>query len=207
MLSNEWILNNKISGIKLVFPLYATTYVYHRLKWHWLPLKKMHSYSAGVASSRDYGTRRFVTASSEVHRHKPVLSRFNRGLQNRLITTNLNVSLPPTSASPNWVPPPRFSTALYIILVFISFRPTHRFLIQWLCRRIRQTAKNGYEFSSCQSDLPHSTTRLSIDGFSWNFIQGDFFEKSDQKIQLPLKFHKNNGYFMFMGPCIIFIVE
>ena len=36
---------------------------------------------------------------------EPVLSHLNEGLKNRLITTNFNVSLPFTPASPNWVLP------------------------------------------------------------------------------------------------------
>jgi len=85
------------------------------------------------------------------------------------------VSLTPTTEPTDWVPPPRFSTALYIPLVFISFRPVHRFLIlQWHCRRISPNCENRLRLSSCQSVRPHSTTRLSLDGFSWNFIQDDF---------------------------------
>jgi hypothetical protein len=39
----------------------------------------------------------------------------------------------------------------------------------------------------------HGTTRLSLDGFSWNL---NIFRKSAGKIQGSLKYVKNNGYYI-----------
>ena len=42
---------------------------------------------------------------------------------------------------------------------------------------------------------PHGTTRLPLDGFSWNLIFENFVLKYVEKIQLSLKSGKNSGYF------------
>jgi hypothetical protein len=42
--------------------------------------------------------------------------------------------------------------------------------------------------------LPHWTTRLLLEGFSWNLISGDF-SKAVEKIQAWLIPNKSNGYF------------
>ena len=57
--------------------------------------------------------------------------------------------------------------------------------------------------SVCPSVRPHGTTRLPLGGFSWNLIFEDFFLKSVEKIQVPLKSDKNNGYFTWR-PIYIF---
>jgi hypothetical protein len=44
------------------------------------------------------------------------------------------------------------------------------------------------------SVCPHETTRLSLDGFSWNFVF-EYFSEVCQKIQIPLKYDKNNWNF------------
>jgi hypothetical protein len=47
--------------------------------------------------------------------------------------------------------------------------------------------------SFVMSVRPHGTTRLILNGFSWNVIS--IFRKSVNKIQVSLKSDKNNGYF------------
>ena len=48
--------------------------------------------------------------------------------------------------------------------------------------------------SVCPSVRPHGTTRLPRKGFSWNIIF-HYFWQSVKKIQVSLKYDKNNGYF------------
>jgi len=52
--------------------------------------------------------------------------------------------------------------------------------------------------SSCMSfylfSRPHGTTRLPLDGFSWNCFE--YFRKSVESVQVLLKSGKNNGYYM-----------
>ena len=48
--------------------------------------------------------------------------------------------------------------------------------------------------SCVMSDDPKGTTRLTLDGFSLNFVLEDF-RKSVEKIHISLKYDKNNGYF------------
>jgi hypothetical protein len=48
--------------------------------------------------------------------------------------------------------------------------------------------------SVCLSVCPHATSRLPLDGFSWNFIFEDF-RTSVENTQILLKSDKNNGYF------------
>jgi hypothetical protein len=48
--------------------------------------------------------------------------------------------------------------------------------------------------SACLPVRPHGTTRLPLDGFSWNLIL-KIFRKSVEKIQVSLKSDKNSGYF------------
>jgi hypothetical protein len=45
------------------------------------------------------------------------------------------------------------------------------------------------------SDIPHGTTRLPLDEFLRNLMFEYLFRKSVQKIKVPLKSDKNNGYF------------
>jgi hypothetical protein len=65
-------------------------------------------------------------------------------------------------------------------------------------RRVRKLKKKRRLASSCLSVRPsvrmEQTIRLPLDGFSWNLI---IFRKSVQKIQIPLKPDKNNGYFIW----------
>jgi hypothetical protein len=42
---------------------------------------------------------------------------------------------------------------------------------------------------------PHGTTRLPLDGFSWNLVFESFFRNTVEKIQVSLKSGKNKGYF------------
>jgi hypothetical protein len=48
--------------------------------------------------------------------------------------------------------------------------------------------------SFVMSVCPHETTRLPLDGFCWNLILR-LFLKHVEKIQVPFKSDKNNGYF------------
>ena len=48
--------------------------------------------------------------------------------------------------------------------------------------------------SPCPSIFPHKTTRLLLDGFSCNLTFG-YFRKSAEKIQVLLKYDKNDSYF------------
>jgi hypothetical protein len=52
----------------------------------------------------------------------------------------------------------------------------------------------SFVMSACLSDCRHRTIRLPLDGFSWNLIF-EYFFKYVEKIQVSLKFDKNNGYF------------
>jgi len=52
----------------------------------------------------------------------------------------------------------------------------------------------SFDTSPCLSLCPHRTTGLPLDRFSWNFIF-EFFQKSFKKIQVLLKYDKNNRYF------------
>jgi len=54
---------------------------------------------------------------------------------------------------------------------------------------------NSFVMSVCPSVRPHGTARLPLDGFSWNLVYEYFFLNFVDKIQLPLKSAKNNGYF------------
>jgi hypothetical protein len=59
-----------------------------------------------------------------------------------------------------------------------------------------KTAKKRISASSCMSVRAHRTTRLPLDGFSWNFIFEYFFlRKSVGKIQVSLTSDKNDGHF------------
>ena len=60
-------------------------------------------------------------------------------------------------------------------------------------RRVRKIAKSDYErISFVMSVCPHGTTRLPLDGFSLHL---SIFRKSVEKIQVSLKYDKNNGHF------------
>ena len=52
----------------------------------------------------------------------------------------------------------------------------------------------SFVMSIRSSIRPHGTTRLPLDGFSWNLIF-DYFSKVLENIQVSLKSEKNNGYF------------
>jgi len=45
------------------------------------------------------------------------------------------------------------------------------------------------------SVYPHGTTKLPLDEFSLNLTYLSIFRKYDEKIQVSLKYDKNNGYF------------
>ena len=50
------------------------------------------------------------------------------------------------------------------------------------------------EYQLRVSVRPHGATRLPLDGFSWNFLCESTFIKFVYKIQVRLKFNKNNEY-------------
>ena len=60
--------------------------------------------------------------------------------------------------------------------------------------------------SFVMSVRPHGTTQLPQEGFSWNLILEGFFEKSVEKIEVPLKPDKNKGHFIWK-PIYIFIIS
>jgi hypothetical protein len=58
-----------------------------------------------------------------------------------------------------------------------------------------QKGNISFVMSVCLSVHPHGTSRLPLDGFSWNFIFEDFFlEKSVGKLHVWLKSDKKNGH-------------
>ena len=67
-------------------------------------------------------------------------------------------------------------------------------------RRLRKSVKRRLLTLSClsvrPSICPRRTTRLQMYGFSWNWYLR-FFLKYVEKIQVPLKYDKNNGWFTF----------
>jgi hypothetical protein len=76
-------------------------------------------------------------------------------------------------------------------------------------RRVRKTANSNYWLVLvCRSICPHGTTRLPLDGFSWNLTFEDFFPECVQKIQIRLKFDKKRHFMwrrmeIFKISCII----
>jgi len=84
-----------------------------------------------------------------------------------------------------------YSTSFYAFMT--SRNQTHCTVF----RRSRNITKSDYQLrhvcpSICPSILPHGTTRLPIDGFSWNSVLEDF-RKSVEKIQVSLKWTKIKG--------------
>jgi len=75
-----------------------------------------------------------------------------------------------------------------------------RLLEKWGCnlssRGVRKIAKSNFVVSAFvrPSVRQHGTTRLLLDGFSWNFYLSTF-RKYVEKIHVALKTNKNNGYF------------
>ena len=73
-------------------------------------------------------------------------------------------------------------------------------------------SKSSFDMSICLSVLPsfhssicpHGTSRLPVDGFSWNVIFEDFSKILKKIIEVSLKFYKDNGYFTWMY--IFFII-
>jgi hypothetical protein len=55
-----------------------------------------------------------------------------------------------------------------------------------LFRRVRIIARKRLLASSCPSVRPHGTTLLPLEGLSWNFVCGHFFEK--KKLSRKFKF-------------------
>jgi hypothetical protein len=63
----------------------------------------------------------------------------------------------------------------------------------------------GFVMSACPSIRPHGTSRLQLDGFSWNLIFENF-RKAVEKIRVLLESDKNNGYCMWR-PLYVFIIS
>jgi hypothetical protein len=62
-----------------------------------------------------------------------------------------------------------FHHTIRIILYYVLFSICH------FIRLVRKTAKSDYQLRHfCPSVSPHGTTRLPLDGFSWNLIFEDF---------------------------------
>jgi len=85
-------------------------------------------------------------------------------LEPRLRMSGANIPLP---SSPSW-----------------KSRSQHH---RTIFRRVRKIATSDYQLRHvCPSVRPHGTTRLPLEGFSWNFIF-DYFRKYVEKIQVSLK--------------------
>ena len=63
-------------------------------------------------------------------------------------------------------------------------------------RRVHKIAKS-FVMSVCPSLSPHGTTRLPLDGFSWNLYLS-IFRKSVEEIKDSLKSDKNNGRVLYV---------
>ena len=106
-------------------------------------------------------------------------------------TGNVTVT-PSISANPCYITLLRYGRMLTCVrgLRYTACRGTHRHL--WAARLysiLGAFAKLRKQLlaSSCLSVGPHVTTRLPLDGFSWNFIFGRFSKNCPQKF----KFHSN----------------
>ena len=61
-----------------------------------------------------------------------------------------------------------------------------------MVRRLRKTAKSDYSLRHVRlSARPHGTTRLPLDGFSWNLIS-EYFSEICREIQVSLKSDKTD---------------
>jgi hypothetical protein len=75
---------------------------------------------------------------------------------------------------------------------YFSFTVTNFFLGAFV--KLRKATTNTLILSLRPSVCPYATTRLPLNGFSWNLILS-VFRKSVQRIQVSLKSDKNNGHF------------
>jgi len=91
---------------------------------------------------------------------------------------------PARNLSPGVKPPPK-----YEIWVAITYLPLLSALLGAFA--ILRKATISFIMSVRLSFRPHGTTRLQLDGFSWNLI----FEDSVKKIQVSLKSDKNKVHF------------
>ena len=69
-----------------------------------------------------------------------------------------------------------------------------RHVLKRLCK-IPQKTIISFTISVCPSVRLHWTAGLPLDGFSWNLVSFFFFEKSVEKIKVPLKSGHTNRYF------------
>ena len=67
-------------------------------------------------------------------------------------------------------------------------------LMVWFLKAPSQNCEKWPSASSCLSVRPYGTTRLPLDGFSWNLVC-EYYWKCDEKIQVSLKSDNNNTYF------------
>ena len=83
------------------------------------------------------------------------------------------------------------------VAICLEIRTEYRNAVWRPCRVLRRfliIANSGYLVRHIRpSRRPHGTTRLPLDGFSWNFIF-EYFSKIVEKIQVLLKCDKNNGF-------------
>ena len=89
------------------------------------------------------------------------------------------------------------------MLLFYIFNST---VVDWTClfffKLVREIARSHYQLRRvCLSVCLHGTTRLPLDGFSWNL---NIFWKSVEKIHVSLKCDKNDRHFTWR-PTYIFL--
>ena len=76
------------------------------------------------------------------------------------------------------------TTALHWTLSWarwIHFAPSHPIYSPLQARLQKREATISFVMSACPSVRPHGTTRLPLDGFSWNLIFAYFFSKICQQ--------------------------
>jgi hypothetical protein len=100
----------------------------------------------------------------------------------------------------------RSAHRLCLCLSFDSYKKCYCFPTQIGFKARWQNCEKRLLASSCLSPRlsvhSHGITRLPLDRFSWNMISVYFSEKSVGKIQVSLKYDKNNGYFTWRHKCI-----
>jgi hypothetical protein len=82
---------------------------------------------------------------------------------------------------------------VYCIVLLFVIIPRNSLIFLGAFAKLRK-AIISFGWSVCPSLCPNGTTRLQMNGFSWN-LMFDIFQKSDDKIQVSLKSDKFNGYF------------
>ena len=88
-----------------------------------------------------------------------------------------------------------FASCFYMVPSQLKFSPLYKawcllFSFSGAFAKLRKAA-TSFVMSVC----PYGTTRLPLGGFSLNSIFAYFFRKCVEKIQVPLKSDKSNGYY------------